>query len=207
MMEHTSPGSLLSLLSWALSHRCAKNLSFLASKPAPALKSSFKDRDRFQRHSLSHLLNAKATGSQELPDGPEEATRLSVCNMEVSEWTKAQIVRRGRGGETQGEDEEKGRSSGSEQSEEAGEKGKRERKNVPEAQGAGPISDEGGNPRGSLLESEGKRWKLPPGGKKSNSQQQKSPVVKEISLLDGEDFTPLRGHPCLSPGCIDQSGC
>lgn len=87
-------------LGGALSHRRAKNLSFLASKPAPALKSSFKDRDRFQRHSLSHLLNAKATGSQELPDGPEEATRLSVCNMEVSEWTKAQILRRGRGGET-----------------------------------------------------------------------------------------------------------
>ncbi|CAO2613999.1 AP-3 complex subunit beta-2 [Lemmus lemmus] len=71
--------------------RHAKKL-FLAPKPAPVLESSFKDRDHFQLGSLSHLLNAKATGYQELPDWPEEAPDPSVRNVEVSsfgtEWTK-----------------------------------------------------------------------------------------------------------------------
>ncbi|XP_052515639.1 AP-3 complex subunit beta-2 [Budorcas taxicolor] len=61
--------------------RHAKKL-FLAPKPAPVLESSFKDRDHFQLGSLSHLLNAKATGYQELPDWPEEAPDPSVRNVE-----------------------------------------------------------------------------------------------------------------------------
>ncbi|EPQ15290.1 AP-3 complex subunit beta-2 [Myotis brandtii] len=40
------------------------------------------DRDHFQLGSLSHLLNAKATGYQELPDWPEEAPDPSVRNVE-----------------------------------------------------------------------------------------------------------------------------
>ncbi|XP_074089171.1 AP-3 complex subunit beta-2 isoform X1 [Macrotis lagotis] len=67
--------------------RHAKKL-FLAPKPAPVLESSFKDRDHFQLGSLSHLLNAKATGYQELPEWPEEAPDPSVRNVEVPEWTK-----------------------------------------------------------------------------------------------------------------------
>ncbi|XP_063782401.1 AP-3 complex subunit beta-2 isoform X1 [Pseudophryne corroboree] len=69
----------------------AKKL-FLAQKPAPKLESSFKDRDHFQLGSLSHLLNSKAVGYQELPDWPEEAPDPSVRNVEVKEavpeWTK-----------------------------------------------------------------------------------------------------------------------
>ncbi|KAM4675371.1 AP-3 complex subunit beta-2 isoform 2-T2 [Discoglossus pictus] len=65
----------------------AKKL-FLAQKPAPILESSFKDRDHFQLGSLSHLLNSKAVGYQELPDWPEEAPDPSVRNVEVPEWTK-----------------------------------------------------------------------------------------------------------------------
>ncbi|XP_058012335.1 AP-3 complex subunit beta-2 isoform X5 [Ahaetulla prasina] len=65
----------------------AKKL-FLAQKPAPILESSFKDRDHFQLGSLSHLLNAKAVGYQELPEWPSEAPDPSVRNVEVPEWTK-----------------------------------------------------------------------------------------------------------------------
>ncbi|XP_014851299.1 PREDICTED: AP-3 complex subunit beta-2 isoform X7 [Poecilia mexicana] len=69
----------------------AKKL-FLALKPAPVLESPFKDRDHFQLGSLSHLLNAKAGGYQELPDWPESAPDASVRNVEVKEsvpeWTK-----------------------------------------------------------------------------------------------------------------------
>lgn len=41
------------------------------------------DRDHFQLGSLSHLLNAKAVGYQELPDWPSEAPDPSVRNVEV----------------------------------------------------------------------------------------------------------------------------
>ncbi|XP_026775087.3 AP-3 complex subunit beta-2 isoform X1 [Pangasianodon hypophthalmus] len=62
----------------------AKKL-FLALKPAPVLESPFKDRDHFQLGSLSHLLNTKAGGYQELPDWPESAPDPSVRNVEQEE--------------------------------------------------------------------------------------------------------------------------
>nr|XP_015198941.1 PREDICTED: AP-3 complex subunit beta-2 [Lepisosteus oculatus] len=62
----------------------AKKL-FLALKPAPVLESPFKDRDHFQLGSLSHLLNAKAVGYQELPEWPEAAPDPSVRNVELEE--------------------------------------------------------------------------------------------------------------------------
>uniref|UniRef100_A0A8C2AKE3 AP-3 complex subunit beta n=1 Tax=Cyprinus carpio TaxID=7962 RepID=A0A8C2AKE3_CYPCA len=65
----------------------AKKL-FLALKPAPVLQSTFKDRDHFQLGSLSHLLNAKAAGYQELPDWPESAPDPSVRNVEIPDWSK-----------------------------------------------------------------------------------------------------------------------
>uniref|UniRef100_A0A4W4GMN1 AP-3 complex subunit beta n=1 Tax=Electrophorus electricus TaxID=8005 RepID=A0A4W4GMN1_ELEEL len=65
----------------------AKKL-FLALKPAPVLESPFKDRDHFQLGSLSHLLNTKAGGYQELPEWPDSAPDPSVRNVEVPEWSK-----------------------------------------------------------------------------------------------------------------------
>uniref|UniRef100_A0A8C1Q9G6 AP-3 complex subunit beta n=1 Tax=Cyprinus carpio TaxID=7962 RepID=A0A8C1Q9G6_CYPCA len=65
----------------------AKKL-FLALKPAPVLESPFKDRDHFQLGSLSHLLNAKAAGYQELPNWPESAPDPSVRNVEIPDWSK-----------------------------------------------------------------------------------------------------------------------
>ncbi|XP_058850914.1 AP-3 complex subunit beta-2-like isoform X2 [Acipenser ruthenus] len=62
----------------------AKKL-FLALKPAPVFESPFKDRDHFQLGSLSHLLNAKATGYQELPAWPGMAPDPSVRNVELDE--------------------------------------------------------------------------------------------------------------------------
>uniref|UniRef100_A0A8C9TTP3 AP-3 complex subunit beta n=1 Tax=Scleropages formosus TaxID=113540 RepID=A0A8C9TTP3_SCLFO len=58
----------------------------LASKPAPVLESAFKDRDRFQLGTLSHTLNAKASGYLELSDWPTVAPDQSVRNVEVKEW-------------------------------------------------------------------------------------------------------------------------
>ncbi|KAK8403584.1 hypothetical protein O3P69_000558 [Scylla paramamosain] len=48
-----------------------------------ALQSSFKDRDQFQLSTLSHLINARATGYQDLPDFPIEAADPNVRCVEV----------------------------------------------------------------------------------------------------------------------------
>ncbi|KAH6936775.1 hypothetical protein HPB50_021518 [Hyalomma asiaticum] len=67
-------------------HKHAKKF-LLASKPAPVLQSKFEDRDHYQIGSLSHFINAKANGYQELPDFPEVAPDTSVRNVEVpSVW-------------------------------------------------------------------------------------------------------------------------
>ncbi|XP_047676066.1 AP-3 complex subunit beta-2 isoform X3 [Tachysurus fulvidraco] len=126
----------------------AKKL-FLALKPAPVLESPFKDRDHFQLGSLSHLLNTKAGGYQELPDWPESAPDPSVRNVEVirllervtnltsvPEWTKCTSRKErkekkvekpfysdseGESGPTESADSETNTSSGSESgSEESG---------------------------------------------------------------------------------------
>lgn len=54
-----------------------------------AISSVLADRDHFQLGSLSHLLNAKAGGYQELPDWPEAAPDPSVRNVEVKESVRA----------------------------------------------------------------------------------------------------------------------
>uniref|UniRef100_A0A8C6KQ82 Adaptor related protein complex 3 subunit beta 1 n=1 Tax=Nothobranchius furzeri TaxID=105023 RepID=A0A8C6KQ82_NOTFU len=60
----------------------------LASKPAPVLESAFKDRDRFQLGTLSHSLNIKTSGYQELSEWPAVAPDPSVRNVEVIEPVK-----------------------------------------------------------------------------------------------------------------------
>ncbi|XP_062559042.1 AP-3 complex subunit beta-2 [Armigeres subalbatus] len=60
----------------------AKNI-FLAEKPAPTLESKYHGRKRFQLGSLSHYLNMRANGYQDLPFFPEVAPDGSVRNVEV----------------------------------------------------------------------------------------------------------------------------
>nr|XP_008510917.1 PREDICTED: AP-3 complex subunit beta-2 [Equus przewalskii] len=186
--------------------RHAKKL-FLAPKPAPVLESSFKDRDHFQLGSLSHLLNAKATGYQELPDWPEEAPDPSVRNVEEEDLSliETHVGLLGEYTEVRGE-------PASEQSEEEGEKKKmKKRKKVPEGQREGSSSDEGSDSSSSSSESEmtsdteeeqvepaSWRKKTPPSGKSA-------PAAKEISLLDLEDFTPPSVQPLSPPTVVSTS--
>lgn len=60
----------------------------MASKPAPVLQSAFKERDRYQLGTLSHTLNAQATGYLELSDWPAVAPDPSVRNVEIVEPVK-----------------------------------------------------------------------------------------------------------------------
>ncbi|KAM4720362.1 AP-3 complex subunit beta-1 isoform 2-T2 [Anableps anableps] len=94
----------------------------LASKPAPVLESAFKDRDRFQLGTLSHSLNIKTTGYQELSDWPAVAPDPSVRNVEViepvQEWApsvgKAKKSKSDDKFYSDDEEEEEGSGSGSE---------------------------------------------------------------------------------------------
>uniref|UniRef100_A0A336KCG1 AP-3 complex subunit beta n=1 Tax=Culicoides sonorensis TaxID=179676 RepID=A0A336KCG1_CULSO len=55
---------------------------FLAVKPAPALESKYKGREPFQLGSMSHYLNQRVNGYQDLPKHPEVAPDNSVRNVE-----------------------------------------------------------------------------------------------------------------------------
>ncbi|KAK2144879.1 hypothetical protein LSH36_722g00029 [Paralvinella palmiformis] len=68
---------------------------FLATKPAPVLSSKFKERDQYQLGTLSHVINTRATGYQELPDWPELAPDQSVRNVEVvMPWIDVKITKK-----------------------------------------------------------------------------------------------------------------
>uniref|UniRef100_T1J818 AP-3 complex subunit beta n=1 Tax=Strigamia maritima TaxID=126957 RepID=T1J818_STRMM len=68
---------------------------FLSSKPAPVLESMFKDRDQYQLGSLSHYINAKAIGYNDLPDFPEVAPDTNVRNVEMQiPWTEARVAKK-----------------------------------------------------------------------------------------------------------------
>uniref|UniRef100_A0A4W6DCQ3 Adaptor related protein complex 3 subunit beta 1 n=1 Tax=Lates calcarifer TaxID=8187 RepID=A0A4W6DCQ3_LATCA len=76
----------------------------LAPKPAPVLESAFKDRDRYQLGTLSHSLNIKATGYQELSDWPAVAPDQSVRNVEVIEPVKEWAPLVGKAKQTKSDD-------------------------------------------------------------------------------------------------------
>ncbi|KAK2489013.1 hypothetical protein MC885_003729 [Smutsia gigantea] len=167
--------------------RHAKKL-FLAPKPAPVLESSFKDRDHFQLGSLSHLLNAKATGYQELPDWPEEAPDPSVRNVEVPEWTKCSSREKreekekpfysdseGGSGPTESADSdpESESESGSESSSESGSgESSSESDNEDQDGEKGRSSESGQSEEGGRKRKVRKRKKVPEGpGERSSSEE------------------------------------
>lgn len=63
--------------------RNAKKI-FLATKPAPLLESKYHGREQYQLGSLSHYLNMKANGYNDIPPFPEVAPDSSVRHVEES---------------------------------------------------------------------------------------------------------------------------
>ncbi len=103
---------------------------FLAVKPAPVTESKFKDRDIFQLGSLSHFLNVRAAGYQDLPEFPTDAPDPSVRNVEPppkapNPWEKSPVKLGKPGGKKKGfyseesTEEDKNESSSSSGSEES----------------------------------------------------------------------------------------
>lgn len=178
----------------------AKKL-FLALKPAPVLESPFKDRDHFQLGSLSHLLNAKAGGYQELPDWPESAPDPSVRNVEVirllervttltsvPEWTKCTSRKErkekkvekpfysdseGESGPTESADSESDSGSGSESGS--------------EESGSGSESEESEEESESEEEEEDEEEERTKKKKKIEKSKPKKPESAESDQSSGED--------------------
>jgi len=67
---------------------------FLSEKPAPIIESVFKDRSEYQLGSLSHMINSKAVGYQDLPAYPEVQPDPTVRNVEVVDkvWGNQMLV-------------------------------------------------------------------------------------------------------------------
>ncbi|KAG8145005.1 hypothetical protein E2320_013389, partial [Naja naja] len=179
----------------------AKKL-FLAQKPAPILESSFKDRDHFQLGSLSHLLNAKAVGYQELPDWPSEAPDPSVRNVEVPEWTKC--TSREKRKEKDEEESEDQSEEEEEEEEEKKETPSRKEEEEEERKGA----------RKKYPPKEQRKTRPPPHPKRTAclklSSRKPPPKAtkkgsKEISLLDLDDFTPPSLQPVTSSPVLSTS--
>ena len=57
---------------------------FLAAKPPPKIESQFSTRDEYQLGSLSHFINARANGYQDLPEYPEIPPDPKVRAVEVA---------------------------------------------------------------------------------------------------------------------------
>ena len=55
---------------------------FLATKPAPTVESKFSNRDMYQLGSLSHFVNSRAPGYNDLPGYPTEPPDSTVRNVE-----------------------------------------------------------------------------------------------------------------------------
>jgi len=71
---------------------------FLAPKPPPTIESKFANRDAYQLGSLSHFINSRATGYQDLPQFPTTAPDPGVRTVEVPKpeenpWKKEEKVK------------------------------------------------------------------------------------------------------------------
>uniref|UniRef100_A0A663M5Y6 AP-3 complex subunit beta n=1 Tax=Athene cunicularia TaxID=194338 RepID=A0A663M5Y6_ATHCN len=178
-------------------NKYAKKL-FLAQKPAPILESSFKDRDHFQLGSLSHLLNTKAVGYQELPDWPDEAPDPSVRNVEVRGAPQGAHVH-GRakvgassGSEEEDEDEEEGSGEQSEDKEE--EEEKRLKRKEKEGSQKAASGSTGRYPLGRWTEEEEEegakkaKKKKAPQGRKGHAETSSEEASASESSSSGSDY-------------------
>uniref|UniRef100_A0A8B9KLH4 AP-3 complex subunit beta n=1 Tax=Astyanax mexicanus TaxID=7994 RepID=A0A8B9KLH4_ASTMX len=178
----------------------AKKL-FLALKPAPVLESPFKDRDHFQLGSLSHLLNAKAGGYQELPDWPESAPDPSVRNVEVKDSVRAggTVTLRGRapGGQACGHCSSSDTGSGSESGSEESGSGSESEESEEESESEEEEEDEEDERTKKKKKIEKSKPKKPESAERSDDTRQQLPVQQ----FSGRSRGSLTDRHCFSPHC------
>ncbi|XP_028272982.1 AP-3 complex subunit beta-1 isoform X1 [Parambassis ranga] len=177
----------------------------LASKPAPVLESAFKDRDRFQLGTLSHSLNAKAAGYQELSDWPAVAPDASVRNVEVIEPVKEWVPIAGKAKQQKSDD--KFYSDDEDEKEEEGSDS-----SGSEASGSSSSSSSSSEESGSESEeesSEESEKTSTDSGKscsESESEQKKKKKTKRAALKTSEHTAADSDSDENGNGPMDQSG-
>uniref|UniRef100_A0A2I2YDE5 AP-3 complex subunit beta n=1 Tax=Gorilla gorilla gorilla TaxID=9595 RepID=A0A2I2YDE5_GORGO len=192
---------------------------FLAQKPAPLLESPFKDRDHFQLGTLSHALNIKATGYLELSNWPEVAPDPSVRNVEVielaKEWTPAGKAKQENSAKkfySESEEEEDSSDSSSDSESESGSESGEQGESGEEGDSNEDSSEDSSSEQDSESERESglenkRTAKRNSKEKEKKTKQDRTPLTKDVSLLDLDDFNPVSTPvalptPALSPSLM-----
>ncbi|KAG8456515.1 hypothetical protein GDO86_002338 [Hymenochirus boettgeri] len=186
---------------------------FLAQKPAPVLESPFKDRERFQLGTLSHTLNAKASGYLELSDWPENAPDPSVRNVELVEPVKVKAVTSGKANKETSADkfysdseEEENQSAGSSENDSESEESDDEKQSSSEDSDSGSSSESESEDESSLKkhkhnsDSENENKGHDPKSEKSNTSSSDDSSEYMSSSESGEESEsePVSSKPVIN---------
>ncbi|KAK2818678.1 hypothetical protein Q5P01_024239 [Channa striata] len=178
----------------------------LAPKPAPVLESTFKDRDRYQLGTLSHSLNIKATGYQELSEWPAVAPDPSVRNVEVIEPVKEWAPSLGKAKQPKPDD--KFYSDDEDEKEEEGSDSSGSDDSSSSSSSSGGSSEESGSE--SEEESSEESEKTSSDSGKSSSGSEKSSSESESQQQKKKKKTkkapPKKNKPTASDSDSDQNG-
>ncbi|XP_071846020.1 AP-3 complex subunit beta-2-like isoform X2 [Apostichopus japonicus] len=176
----------------------------LSAKPAPVIQSVFKDRDQFQLGSLSHIINARATGYLELPDFPEVAPDPAVRVVEEElPWAKEKAAAKKKAKKPKSfysssedeEDEEDEDEASSEESESGSESESRSDEGTEEEDEA-EEDDDGKASSSSSSQAESSRDELETEDSESSSEVSSS---SEESESDSEEEKPKKHPPKTKP--------
>ncbi|CAI5439169.1 unnamed protein product [Caenorhabditis angaria] len=185
---------------------------FMAKKPAPALVSSFKERDQFQLGSLSHVLNQRCTKYLDLPEFPElssdpslrkEPTAPNELNLEEEEEEEDEEE-----DEESGEEEEESEDDDEEENQEESE----EEENSDEDEEESEEEENSDEEEESEDESEDSEAPPPPPKIAKNSKKlvengKSKPDSSEanIDLLIDVDFSAAGSRQIVEPEFVETS--
>ncbi|XP_072167067.1 AP-3 complex subunit beta-2-like isoform X2 [Diadema setosum] len=166
----------------------------LSTKPAPVIESVFKDRDQFQLGSLSHMINAKATGYIELPDFPEVAPDPSVRVVEEAlPWTgdRKEVAKKkmkaksfySSSEESEEEEDEEGSSS---------EEGSEMSSGSASSSGSGSESEESSDEESEEEDSSEARSSASDSGKSASASESEEDSSEESESESEEDVKPVK---------------
>ncbi|XP_019120559.2 AP-3 complex subunit beta-1 isoform X1 [Larimichthys crocea] len=179
----------------------------LAPKPAPVLESAFKDRDRFQLGTLSHSLNIKASGYQELSDWPAVAPDQSVRNVEVIEPVKEWVPLVGKTKKSKSED--KFYSDDEEEKEEDGSESSGSEDTSSSSSGGSSSSEESGSESEEESSKESEKTSSDSGQSSSGSEKSSSESEseqKKKKKKKTKKAPPKKNKPTAADSDSDENG-
>eukprot|EP00095_Tigriopus_kingsejongensis_P009742 maker-scaffold1553_size35894-snap-gene-0.10 protein:Tk09742 transcript:maker-scaffold1553_size35894-snap-gene-0.10-mRNA-1 annotation:"ap-3 complex subunit beta-2" len=198
---------------------------FLTPKPAPLNESKFKDREVYQLGSLSHFLNSRVNGYQDLPPFPTDAPDPSVRNVEPikapNPWEKSLTKLKksseffsdkdsDSSGSSSGSSSDSSSDSGSESSSDGSDvapppkptvkKTNEKKSQAPVKKKAESTASSSSSSSGRSSESSSEDEKPPPKAKAANKKKEPSKAQSNLDLLlDLSDDAPSIATPMMTP--------